>query len=1500
MTRKMKFSITLIVLLVIAGGLLLVNDYYSNLPERISQHETIILGQDVLVPGSEAAMRVVVRDTRDAAPLADAMVTVSLKPVSGGQAKRLFSGQTDELGTAVVQFTVPEGEEAQTLLVETDSSLGSDQIERTVQLERDFRILLSTDKPLYQPGQLIHLRALALSSFDQSAAVNQPVAITIADGKGNQVFRKNLTTSEYGVAAVDFQLAGEVNSGTYKITAEMGNTSSEKSVTVEYYQLPKFDVSLSTDKRFYTPGEHVVGTLDAAYFFGKDVAGGDVTIEGFTFDFQRTDEFSVQGRTDEQGQFNFEFDLPEYIVGGDLEKGIGRFYLQASVTDLAQQTESSSLSFPVAGSPLVIEAIPEGGQFRPGVENILYVLTSYPDGSPAETALSVQVAGQDLSAQSGDYGLAEVRFVPVDVDHDVFITARDEQGGQASRSFFFSGEAQEETVLLRPDRPAYQVGDTMMLSVLTSQSSGHLYIDMIREGQTVSTRAVMASDGQAQIAVDLTPDLYGTLEIHAYKILRSGVIVRDTRLVIVDEANELDISLNTGEEVYRPGETAALTIQTTDGQGAGAQAAVGLAIVDESVFALAQQDPGFAKLYFQLEQELLQPKYELHGFSIPELIMEEPASDPQLRQAQEGAAQASLADATPKESRFSMKVNSRDDNLQEAVQRQRDYIETRDQVLVIGIGGGILLLIVGGLVWVGRAIHWLVSAVLGVLLVAGAGLMFIVTSISRGGDMALFDDVMMDAPMEAGAVFEAEEMGRAASDTGADGEGAGGQQPPRLRQFFPETMLWLPDEVTDANGLLELEIPIADSITTWRMTALASTQDGRLGSTDAGLRVFQEFFVDLNLPQALTVGDELSVPVGVFNYLPNSQEVVLQVEEAFWFDLMGEAEQTISIASNDITVVYFPIRVKQFGHYPFTVTALGTTMSDAIQKPVRIFPDGKQIFFTESDQVNAETPAALTLTLPGEAINGSQALNVKIYPGMVSHVVEGLDSILQMPSGCFEQSSSTTYPNVLVMDYLQTSGDISPEVQFKAEDFINLGYQRLTTFEVDGGGFSLFGDAPASILLSAYAVQEFTDMSRVHAVDQDLISRTARWVLDQQNGEGFWGNDNTWVEGTFVSGPQGDPIITTAYVMWSLGRAGLVNDARFEQGLAYLQQKQADVDDPYTLGMVANALVEAENAFGRDGMSGTVLNRLAAMAQKDGDAIFWKNEGSDTFMGGGGDVATLEATALATLAFIRSGQHLDLVEGGVLYLVQNKDSFGNWQTTQTTILSLQTFIENAKLGSENIDATITISLGNQTRTVRATAENYDVMQMVSFEDVGLGQNEIKINVEGEGRFMYQVTGSYYLPWQDLPDFELDLGLEQAVTVDVAYDRTELEVDDSVNVSVDVSMKTPGARADWALVDLGVPPGFTVNSEDLSALVAFYDDIPEGYDQSTIERYELTGRQILVYIGNLSEGKPLSFNYRLTANYPLRAQTPASSAYDYYNPQVAGEDAPQLLVVRPEK
>jgi hypothetical protein len=89
-----------------------------------------------------------------------------------------------------------------------------------------------------------------------------------------------------------------------------------------------------------------------------------------------------------------------------------------------------------------------------------------------------------------------------------------------------------------------------------------------------------------------------------------------------------------------------------------------------------------------------------------------------------------------------------------------------------------------------------------------------------------------------------------------------------------------------------------------------------------------------------------------------------------------------------------------------------------------------------------------------------------------------------------------------------------------------------------------------------------------------------------------------------------------------------------------------------------------------------------------------------------------------------------------------------------------------------------------------------------------------------------------------------------------------------------------------VVDLGIPPGFTVEAGDLAELV----------DQNVINKFSITGRQIIVYLEKIGAGQEISFSYRLRARYPIRAQAPASSAYEYYNPDNRAEAKPVEVTV----
>ncbi len=471
-----------------------------------------------------------------------------------------------------------------------------------------------------------------------------------------------------------------------------------------------------------------------------------------------------------------------------------------------------------------------------------------------------------------------------------------------------------------------------------------------------------------------------------------------------------------------------------------------------------------------------------------------------------------------------------------------------------------------------------------------------------------------------------------------------------------------------------------------------------------------------------------------------------------------------------------------------------------------------------------------------------------------------------------------TFPNVLVLNYLKSTKQASPEIQMKAENYIALGYQRLLTFEVSSGGFSLYGRAPASVMLSAKGLLEISDMAKVFPVDPALIDRTRKWLLAQQRPDGTWTTGaSSW---DAPPGSANDPLPLTAYVTWAILESGLKDDARVSRSIAYIRENAARASDGYTLAMVANALVAYD---ANDGSVRDALARLDALKITEGDGAYYPTK-VGSFTGAYGVYGNIETTGLAAYAFLRAKQYPESARRALTYLVQKKDARGTWGSTQATILALRALIQSViDSGDATADATVRVTFnGAAAKPIVIKPENADVVQIVTFDDIAPGTNRVAFQVEGKGSFAYQVSANYYLPWSAVPPTPEK---DKLVDVQVKYDRTSLAVNDEVGVTATVRLREGKAR--MTIIDLGVPPGFTVMSEDLDAAVK----------AKTIARYELTGRQIIVYLEEFDAKKPVTLTYHLKAKFPLRAQTPSTTTYDYYNPSATATQAPQLLTVK---
>ncbi len=458
-----------------------------------------------------------------------------------------------------------------------------------------------------------------------------------------------------------------------------------------------------------------------------------------------------------------------------------------------------------------------------------------------------------------------------------------------------------------------------------------------------------------------------------------------------------------------------------------------------------------------------------------------------------------------------------------------------------------------------------------------------------------------------------------------------------------------------------------------------------------------------------------------------------------------------------------------------------------------------------------------------------------------------------------------------------------------ANRYIHLGYQRLLSFEIAGGGFDWFGHPPANRTLTAYGLMEFKDMAQVHDIDPKLIERTRDWLLAQQQADGSWLPENRAMHEDPTGRQQDDlaKLSTTAYIAWAVFRddsAGVSQAIATRQFL--LQHEPAAIDDPYVVALVANALL----AMNPDDHAATpYFARLEELCHHsaDGKRSWWQQgAGERTMFYGAGRGGSVETTALAALAMIRGHANPGTVRGALAWLIEQKDPRGTWYSTQATVLALQAILAGSEqpLG-EARERRFEISLdGKPIKTLTIPADEGEVTKQIdlSAEVAGggkLASHNLVVTERSETGAGYQATLIYNVPGA------AKANSAEPLAIRLDYDKTSLKVHEQLQATARVTNRTSGS-APMVMLDLPIPAGFELETDDLAAL----------QKQDKIAKYQITPRSAVVYLRALPPAEPLELTYHLRATMPVKLTVPPARVYEYYNPdQQAFASATPLTV-----
>lgn len=730
------------------------------------------------------------------------------------------------------------------------------------------------------------------------------------------------------------------------------------------------------------------------------------------------------------------------------------------------------------------------------------------------------------------------------------------------------------------------------------------------------------------------------------------------------------------------------------------------------------------------------------------------------------------------------------------------------------------------------------------------------------------DAPAMEAPME--TVTDSDEA--SPQEAGSEASLAEVQ---RVRQFFPETWVWMPDMLTDEQGLASIELSAPDSITTWRLHAVSSGPDG-IGISEAGLRVFQDFFIDPDLPYSVIRGEEFPVQVQVYNYLDREQHVMLTLSDADWFDIVGGDVQEVTVDSNSVSYASFTIRPTDVGRKVIEIKGQTTEKADAVRKELIVEPEGVTRELVDNG-ILKNGSVIMAATLPEGIVPDSGKVLVSFSPSIVAQTINGVDDLLGMPYGCGEQNMMLFSTDVEVLRYLEASGQDNPQVRAKAEMYIVTGYQRQLTYRHSDGSFSAFGesDPEGSLWLTAFVLSQFSGARDLTTIDEGILADSASWIESHQQADGSWKPVGFVVHEDMMGGVSGTYALT-AYVTLALDEYGSASPVVMAGARKYLEDNLAAQKDPYALAIGTLALQRLDSPF-----ADKALSDLLAIAKQDDHGTYWgygegtvttpyEHRGYDFMVPSSKNV---ETTSYATLALIEAKD--PVASSSLKWIAAQRNSNGGFSSTQDTVMAFRALMSAAASAGRDVDATVKVYADNVTvRSIEVNSRNFDVVQIV---EIPQNASQARLELEGAGEVSYQLVRRFNVI---LPQ----LAPQKEIELDVDYDSTNVVVNDIVNVQTRVKynglhgIDGRVTSSGMMIVDIAVPTGFTPVTSSLTALK----------EEGVITRYEVAGRKVILYIGDMQPGEEISFNVQMKALFPVKAIGQESRAYSYYNPQVSAE------------
>ncbi len=670
------------------------------------------------------------------------------------------------------------------------------------------------------------------------------------------------------------------------------------------------------------------------------------------------------------------------------------------------------------------------------------------------------------------------------------------------------------------------------------------------------------------------------------------------------------------------------------------------------------------------------------------------------------------------------------------------------------------------------------------------------------------------------------------------------------RTDFRETIFWAPAVQTGQDGKAQVSFVLSDAVTSFRVQTEA-IGGGSAGREETVIKSSLPFSMAVKLPVEVSEGDRIALPL----ILSNERDRALSVNLSAQFGNLLKLERPVdraqgSIGPNSRDALFYPLTVTgKKGKTEVRFVADAGGLRDEFVREIAVAPRGFPQSISKSGRIKDSVVHEVELA---GLMDGTAEGHLKIYVSQVSTLIAGLDGMLSEPGGCFEQASSTNYPNVMILRYLKTAQIAAPRVMSRAHALLGDGYKLLTGYETPTKGYEWFGSTPGHEALTAYGLVEFTDMKQVFPeVSGAMIKRTADWLQHRRDGKGGFSRNPQALD-SFGSASKA---VTDAYITYSVSEA---KQPGFEREIDAQEQVSRETQDTYVLALTANTLFNA----GRKESAYAAAKRLASLQDPAG---VWKGASHSITRSGGRDLQ-IETTALAILGLLKSGQFDDSVEKGMEWLMQHRSGHGAFGATQATVLALKaiTAYSSARARAMTPGTVTLVVNGKEVGQLGYQPGDREPLVFGGLQKhLQVGKNRVELRHTGQTALPYSLGVSYR---SEQPA----TSAEAKVNLATALQRNQVKLGESVRLDVTLTNKTDQGLP-MTLARVEIPGGLQFQTWQLKEL----------REKGLIGFYETRPRQVNLYLRQMQPKQEVKLPLDLIATVPGDYTAQASTAYLYY-------------------